>query len=280
MPRPKNPNRDPEADLKVFLGEELARARIAAGFATQEALANHLGFDRSVITKTESGDRAPTNEVLAAWCAAGDLDYEHYAKLAKVARSADGPAPPWFVDYLELEALATALRAWSPLLFPGLLQPADYARELFLAAGADAERAEELLSVRLRRQAVFDRPGGAPHMVFVIDEPVLHRLIHSPQVMYETIMHVVGISERPNVIVQVVPSAKGANAGLSGAFGIATSPDGVDTLRMDTVEDWITNDRPLVHRATVIFDLVRARALACDESRTVMAEAAEQWKPR
>jgi transcriptional regulator with XRE-family HTH domain len=64
MPRPKNPNRDPETDLKVFLGEELARARIAAGFVTQEALASHLGFDRSVISKTESGDRAPTNEVL------------------------------------------------------------------------------------------------------------------------------------------------------------------------------------------------------------------------
>jgi hypothetical protein len=31
----------------AFLGEELRRARLAAGFTSQEALAGKLGFDRS-----------------------------------------------------------------------------------------------------------------------------------------------------------------------------------------------------------------------------------------
>jgi ribosome-binding protein aMBF1 (putative translation factor) len=45
------PRRDPETHPAVFLGDELRRARVAAGFSTQDALAAKLGFDRTVITK-------------------------------------------------------------------------------------------------------------------------------------------------------------------------------------------------------------------------------------
>ena len=47
--------RDPETSPAAFLGRELQRARIAAGFKSQDALAVRLGFDRTVITKAESG---------------------------------------------------------------------------------------------------------------------------------------------------------------------------------------------------------------------------------
>jgi ribosome-binding protein aMBF1 (putative translation factor) len=56
MPR----NGDAKTNPKVFLGEKLRRARIAAGFSSQDALAAKLGFDRTVITKAETGDRVPT----------------------------------------------------------------------------------------------------------------------------------------------------------------------------------------------------------------------------
>ena len=59
--------RDPEANPAAFLGDELRRVRLAAGFSSQDALAARMGFDRTVITKVESGDRPPTVEVLAAW---------------------------------------------------------------------------------------------------------------------------------------------------------------------------------------------------------------------
>ena len=54
------------ANPKSFLGEELRRARIAAGFTSQEALAAKLGYDRSVIAKAETGDRPPSPDVAAA----------------------------------------------------------------------------------------------------------------------------------------------------------------------------------------------------------------------
>jgi transcriptional regulator with XRE-family HTH domain len=51
----------------AFLGEELRRARLAAGFTSQEALAGKLGFDRSVIAKAESGYRPPSPDVAEAY---------------------------------------------------------------------------------------------------------------------------------------------------------------------------------------------------------------------
>ena len=63
--------RDPETNPAAFLGGELRRARLAAGFSSQDALAGKLGFDRTVIAKAETGERPPTVDVLAALLVAG-----------------------------------------------------------------------------------------------------------------------------------------------------------------------------------------------------------------
>jgi len=134
--------RDPETDPKGFLGDELKRVRLAAGFSSQDAMAARLGFDRTVITKAETGDRPPTDDVLAAWCAACGLPaelVELFARLVVLARRADGPVPTWFEDWLKAESEAHTLRVWQPLIVPGLLQTAEYARALTHLVGA-AER--------------------------------------------------------------------------------------------------------------------------------------------
>jgi len=88
--------RDPETNPAAFLGGELRRARMAAGFSSQDALAAKLGFDRTVVAKAETGERPPTDDVLAAWCQACRLDEELFGRLARLARRADGPVPTWF----------------------------------------------------------------------------------------------------------------------------------------------------------------------------------------
>jgi transcriptional regulator with XRE-family HTH domain len=266
---------------RQFLGDELKRARLAAGYSSQESLAAVLGFDRSVIGKAETGERPPTADVLAAWCESCRIDLQFFARLAELARSSDKPdtPPAWFELYLERERAAHTLWNWSPMLVPGLLQTAEYARAVFVAAGADTERANDLLGLRIERQAIFDHPEP-PHVVAIIDEAVLHRLTGSQQAMSDQLAHLAAMAERPNILVQIVPTAIGANAGLSGAFDIAFGDGTLDTLRMDAVEDVTTESRPLVRRARVLFDLVRGAALPCDTSRTLIVEAAEQWKTR
>jgi transcriptional regulator with XRE-family HTH domain len=97
MPRPNG--RDPEADPAAYLGKQLRKARLAAGYASQDALAAALGFERSTITKAESGARAPTEDVFNKWCDACGITAEAreiLAGLNVVARHADGPVPTWF----------------------------------------------------------------------------------------------------------------------------------------------------------------------------------------
>jgi transcriptional regulator with XRE-family HTH domain len=271
--------RDPETDPRAFLGAELRRARVAAGFSSQEALAASLGFDRSVVAKAETGERPPTPDVMAAWCTTCNLDEDLFTRFARLARSSDGPIPAWFETWLEAEREAHTLRLWSPVLVPGLLQTAEYARALFVAAGADSDTADELTAARLERQTILDRPNP-PHVVVVLDESVLHRLIGSPQAMADQLTHIAELSERPNISVQVITSGTGANAGLSGAFDLASGDGAPEVLRMEAVEDVTAESRSLVRKAANIFVRVQADALPRAASRTLILEAAEQWKTR
>ena len=145
---------DPDSNPAAFPGARLRRARVAAGFASQEALAARLGYDRSVIARAETGERPPTPEVADA------LDAELFpggsagfvGRLAKLARRADEPVPAWFEDWLEAERKAVTLRYWQPIIIPGLFQTAEYARALLLAGQTMPRR-----SASGRRGALF--PG-------------------------------------------------------------------------------------------------------------------------
>jgi transcriptional regulator with XRE-family HTH domain len=275
---PPMTRRDPETEPRAFLGAELQRGRIAAGFTSQEALAGRLGFDRSVVGKAETGERPPTPEVLAAWCHACALDPDLFARMAALARNSDGPVPTWFEGWLEAEHDARMLRLWAPLLIPGLLQTAEYVRAMFVAAGRSEDVTEKAVTVRLERQAILDRPSP-PQLVVVLDESVLHRLIGSPPVMADQLAHVADQSERPDISVQVVPAATGGTAGLGGMFEMASSEGGPEVVLMATaIEDVTTESRSIVGRAAGTFVRIQADALPRAASRVLIREAAERWR--
>jgi transcriptional regulator with XRE-family HTH domain len=276
MPRPNS--RDPETDPAAFLGDELARARETAGFKSQQALADHLGFDRSVIGKAETGERPPTPDVLAAWCKACGLDYEHYARLGTLARRADGPIPRWFETWLVAETQAAILRYWSPLIVPALFHTADYARALLLAAQTDTsdDTIDALVAARLARAMILDRPEP-PEIVAIIDELALIRLIGSPKIMHGQLLHIADLATRPYICVQVVPASIGATAGLSGDISLASVDGTSDVLHTDaTPEGHTTEARSQVRAAAVAFERIRQHALPHAQSLELILKVAEE----
>jgi hypothetical protein len=135
-----------------------------------------------------------------------------------------------------------------------------------------------LVAARLQRRAIFDQ-ADPPDVVAVLDEAVLHRLIGSPQVMHDALVYVADLSQRPHIVVQVVPASNGANAGLGGAFYIAAADGMAETLQLDGIEEQTTEKRSLVRKATVAFDRVRGDALPRDASRDLVLKVAdEKWK--
>lgn len=264
---------------RQFLGKELCRARVAAGYSSQQALADHLGFERTVIAKAEAGERVPSDPVLTAWAKACDIDTEHYQRLADLARTSDGPVPAWFEYWLERERTAHMLRYWQPIIVPAMFETAEYRRAVVMAAGNDLERADELVAATLDRQLVL-QGADPPEVVAVLHEMVLHRLIGSAEIMFDQLIHLAGLSERPNLSIHVVPSGIGAHAGLGGALNLASGDGGPDVLHMDgTPEGTTTETRSLVRKAAVAFERIRGYALPRDQSRDLILEVAnEQWK--
>ena len=276
-------DRDPRTDLGAWLGEKLHDAREAAGYTSQEALARMTGFDRTTLNKAETGASPPTPDVAAKIIEKlPDLCNGLYAELCALARRATGSVsiPGWFEDWLEAEGEAHSILIWAPTLIPGLLQPPDYARALFLADQTDTsdEAISALVAARLARQRIFDRPDP-PDISVVLDEGVLHRMIGSPAVMHDALIHVAEMSERPYIVVQVIPAGIGAHPGLGGAFEIASADSSADTVIMVGVEDQTTRKPSIVRKAAVTFNRLRGDALPRGQSRDLIRKIAKEiWK--
>jgi DNA-binding XRE family transcriptional regulator len=271
-------DRDPRSDLGAWLGEELRRARIEAGYTSQEQLARDLGFDRTVIVKAETGARPPSDDVapmIAEKFPA--LANGLYVRLAGIARKSNGPIPGWFADWLTREREAASIRIWQPIIIPGLLQVAEYARALFVGERSNLsdDLLDELVAARLARQAIFAKPEP-PHLWVVLDESVLHRLIGSPKVTHDQLVHLADLSERPYISIQVVPASIGAHAALACAFLIGSTDGEPDLLLVEAVEDQTIRDAEVVRKAAVVFDHVRGDALPRGASQELILKVAEE----
>jgi transcriptional regulator with XRE-family HTH domain len=273
MTRSLDATRSPMA----FFGAELRRVRIAAGLS-QDQLGQKLVFSGDTVGKIETGERAPTPD-FAARCDGvfGHLD-GLFTRLLELARRWNGgPYPQWFRDWLDAEREAISLRTWEPMLVPGLLQTADYARAI-LGAGPDTmeDELEQMVAARIARQAILERPRP-PTLWVVLDEAVLHRCVGSPKIMHEQLLHLADLAERPRITIQVVPARVGVHAGLLGAFIIAGFSGAPDIVYLETSADGhIAEKSSVVAGVTLRFDTLRAVALPKDDSRDLILKVAEQ----
>lgn len=112
----------------------------------------------------------------------------------------------WFHDYLGLEESASRIQTWEQQFVPGLLQTEDYAKALVMHGWSPlaSQSVQRQVTVRMRRQALLSRPNP-PKVWAVIDESVLHRPIGGRRVLVSQIDHLLELSKRPNIILQVVP---------------------------------------------------------------------------
>lgn len=273
--------RDPEVNPAAFLGDELRRVRLAAGFSSQDALAARIGFDRTVITKIETGQRPPSADVLAAWCQACGLAGIPPEWVVGMARRGNDPLPAWFQDWVTNgEQQATRLRWFEPLLVPGLLQTEAYARALLAGRiGSHAEDVEERVMARMGRQAVLAREEGPAELLAVIDDAVLRRGVGGAKVMADQVGALIEASGWPNVVIQVIPAATAVHDGLAGAgFAIADFERGPGLAYQETA----LRGEPItapgdVTALGIAFDRLRAEALPRAASLALLEEAATSW---
>lgn len=218
------PRRPPSVRARG-LGAEMRAHRAETGLSTR-AVAQRLGWAYSTLNRIEGGKRKTTPEEIAALLVVYDVKGAERERLLALTREIDQPGwwetgPPG-VDqqlpaFISFESTAARIVDVCTLLMPGLLQTAEYTREVMLSNLIPAERVEMLVSMRLGRQAVLSR-GEPPEYTAIIDEAALRRPLGGGRVMAEQIRSVVKASQRSNAEVRVVPLARGNHPGIDGPY--------------------------------------------------------------
>jgi hypothetical protein len=186
------------------------------------------------------------------------------ADLAQRARS--GP-PGWFAKWADIEARASLIRWFEPLLVPGLIQVESYARAV-LAWKPDSGSAEANLRTRLDRA----------ELRVVILGSVLNREVGDASVMCEQMDHLLAVGSRPSVMIQIVPDTPAVAGALGGAFAIATKETADVAAYTDSiVKGGVYTDPDLIARAARVFDGLRADALPWTQTQDLLRKAGERW---
>jgi transcriptional regulator with XRE-family HTH domain len=273
------------------LGMELRRLREASGLMIED-VAKHLECSMSRVSRIETGKSVArirdVRDMLDLY-AVGDVDQrEQLLTLAKEAQQRG-----WWTEYeavlsagldtyVGLEASAASIRSFQTHLVPGLLQTEEYARAVIRAGRPteSAENVDRMIALRSRRQAMLANSDYL-EMWAVLDEAVLRRPIGGTAVMRAQLTRLLEAGELPSVTIQVLPFARGAHAGVDGAFTIIGFPDptDLDVVYVDCPAGNIFLEKEKdVRRHTTWFDHLRAAALPPDESAEFVAAAADELK--
>ncbi|MFG2573158.1 helix-turn-helix domain-containing protein [Streptomyces sp. NPDC048481] len=219
----------------MLLGSQLRRLRETRGI-TREAAGYSIRASESKISRMELGrvsfKTRDVEDLLTLYGITDDTERQALVGLAREANVAgwwhsySDVLPNWFPTYVGLEGAAALIRAYEVQFVHGLLQTEAYAhavvsRGMKEASAADIDRR---VALRLERQKYLVAEN-APDVHIVLDEAALRRPYGDREVMRGQLQHLIEISERPNVRLQVVPFSLGGHAGESGAFTILSFPE-------------------------------------------------------
>ncbi|ROO90769.1 hypothetical protein EDD29_8508 [Actinocorallia herbida] len=182
-------------------------------------------------------------------------------------------------SYAELEDAANRILTLQKEIVPGLLQTADYARELIARHIGDAREADLRLQARMTRQAILlrDKP---PALRVVLAEEVLRRPIGGDAAMRRQLEKLLVEGERPNIEIRVIPTA----AADYPTFGEGSmvifefdSPIDLDTVYVEYVPGGhYIEEIEQVRRCTVAYSGAAAAALSPEESADLISAIAKK----
>jgi Domain of unknown function (DUF5753)/Helix-turn-helix domain len=283
VPRPSGPT-----IARWQLGGQLKAMREAAKI-TQVQIAEVLGCSESKIYKIEAGDvgvnRGDLLVMLDRYKVANNDPQRDVAfDLQKQGKERGwwakyGSLPNNYSMYVGLEGAAAEVKDFELAVVPGLLQTEDYARAIGAAARPDdLSEGERRADLRMARQACLSED---PPLKFwtVVDEGVLHRRTGGHEVMHAQLRHLIEMSRKPNITIQVLPFSEGWHPGTLGSFQILEFPEGVHSpvAFMETQAGDVYLEREDdMRRVTLTFTHLQTAALSQAKSRDLIAAIARE----
>jgi transcriptional regulator with XRE-family HTH domain len=224
---------------------------------------------RDLLTLYKVDDESVRAELIALALAANDAGWwQRY----------DEVTPAWFSSYLGLEAAATLIRTFELQFVPGLLQTADYAREVVQMEDAlplPQQEIEQKVALRVDRQKILTHETR-PRLWAVLDEGVLRRPIGSRAVLRGQLESLLESMQELRTTVQILPFESGRHRATAGAFSVLrfADPDLPDVAYVEHLTSALYLDKPHdVERYSVAMDTLTVAAPPPRESERLIQDA-------
>lgn len=284
------PPTTPGRASRAILAARLTELRAAAGLSGN-ALAKRMGVVQSRVWKIEHGELAPTDEDVKAWAeatgagpAAGELLEMLAGAKAEQAFSTvfrrKGGAGAYEDRVRAAEEQAHRIGEFQVAVIPGILQTADYAREVLSvpsgprAWGSDDADVEDKIGRRLRRQEVLYGRGDKLVQV-VLSEAALRVLVTTPGTMAGQLDKLLAASRMPAVELGVIGFGQRMPAYSIGGFRVYD--DDLVVVESIAAEREFTADADPAEVATFLgaFDALRQAAATGVEAEAIIQRALE-----
>jgi transcriptional regulator with XRE-family HTH domain len=273
------------------LAGEIRRLRERSAMTIEEA-AEQVGWSIAKVSRIETARVGITTPDLTRLLDLYQVEDDRRAILHALGRTArtrgwwDAYAdslPSDYATYIQLEADAGFIRSYDALSVNGLLQTSEYADEIIRAALMGLSPPAEIrrrVEVRMTRQKLLTHEDNPLRFWTVIDEAVLTRVVGSPSIMAAQCVSLLEGADLGNVNIQVLPSAAGAHPASAGPFSIMQfrEPHDPDVVYVESMTSSLYVESDVeIYRYTLAFDHLRAAALGPDESKSLIARAAERF---
>ncbi|WP_433575311.1 helix-turn-helix domain-containing protein [Nocardia brasiliensis] len=281
---PRVADRGPTA-LRIAVGGQLRALREECGI-TREAAGDYIRGSHAKISRLELGRTGfKERDILDLLTLYGVTDPDQRAVLVDLARGANQPGwwhsyndllPSWFETYLGLEGAAQTIRTFEGQLVPGLLQTDEYTHAVIAVSHHNAE-ATRRVELRRRRRKILDIENG-PALWAVLDEAVLHRPIGGRDVLRNQIRHLVTMSAKRNVTIQVLPYRAGGHPAAGSSFTMLrfTERELPDIVYLEQLTSALYLDRREdLQLYREVMDRLAVQAEQPDRSRELLIAAAE-----
>ncbi|MGH4000772.1 MAG: helix-turn-helix domain-containing protein [Pseudonocardiaceae bacterium] len=265
------------------LGAALRRLREQSNQSTDD-VARALGWSKSKVSRIETAAVTVTPEDVRALLRLYDALTAEVEQLVTLAREDKQPGwwrqysevlPPEFEGFLGLESEAARILSYEPDAIPGLLQTGDYAKRVLGQHPLTVMPYEVERSTQLRRARQSRLTGDDPvELDAVVNEGALRRLVGGSEVMRGQLVHLITMSELPNITVRVLPFTAGEHPGMNGPFTVLEFPDPDDPriVYLDVLTtSYYLNDLREVGAYLLAHERLRALALGRDESRSILS---------
>lgn len=267
---------------KRSLSRKLVELRKSCGLTTSD-VQRQLGWSATKLNYIEKAKWiVPNSDDVTDLCELYGVEGRQRDALITLAR--EGRQRGWWRKYNDVfpdelpgfEAGAAQIRTFETSFIPGLLQVPSYIELVTRAAGIEDPAAiKHHVSARIARQEILTRASDPCHLHAIIDENAIARITDTT-IRRAQLGHLIEITSRPNVEVQVLPFTAGAYPTTSEVFYHLTFPDPTerDIVYLESaIDDRMLEETDELDPYILKFDKLRTAALSPDDTRTTLKNA-------